>query len=318
MDRQLDRHYKQGLQTLEDLYKLGGAELSPLLDRIHFHMGAIKRDATESIESLESFKNLKGFLESQVDRQVERLFLSSREGCQFNYSKKTDSMTLFDWERVVDLLPYSFDLMNLFKFAGNVELSFNENELALIGEVNAEFNFTSIREDVYSITRKLLSEKALLTFDVFETSNEDQYKLSLKLDYSHREDRYFVYELGKQNDQVIAFSNSFENYKISEEIAGELSEHLCLYVDSDLNLQKLSRIPEYAFEADWKGEFIHFPFLFRPVSLIIEGKGLAMTKATFEELSAAGSGRLSSQGQDVEKGSKFNSLYIDFFSVFNS
>ena len=88
----------------------------------------------------------------------------------------------------------------------------------------------------------------------------------------------------------------------------QVGEHTIIEINSDLSMKHYMGIPELTRIESANKEILHFPFLFRPVSIILPVKGNLVTQAFSHSLDDE-----KTRKQDVSK----HFRTIDFFSLFN-
>ncbi len=319
MDHNIEKNFIQGIRTLEDIYKLGGIELSPLIDRVHHHLFEIRRQAQDYVEGVECFRQIKLFLETQIDRMIYSFFKDCRSYAEFDYWKQTESLTLNKWNLILEILPEVFELIQLFELQEAVSFGITSRYIELKAGVSVDEELVGKREKAYKITRNLLKNRCLLTFDVFESAKDDLFYMSFKVDHSHSDRE--VYACYVNNDTLLGFSNIFAQYTLDRKGAFFLGSHLCLLIHEDGTIEKRKSLPKLCFENEFDGEIFHFSFLFRPVSIIMKRRGKLFSHTGLVDYldSFVASNQDSFKGQQ-ELGKKYKVRYldIDFFSFFNS
>ena len=99
-----------------------------------------------------------------------------------------------------------------------------------------------------------------------------------------------------------------------------MEKHVCLEITPELELRRYSRIPdqlkrELNSNKSQVPQIVHFPFLFRPVSIIIPDKGKLRLLYEISISGDTGSGTSLVQKQEVASKSIPKFKYIDIFSL---
>jgi hypothetical protein len=314
MVKDLHQDFVSGMQALEDIQTLGDNHLNPLVDQAAFHIGEIHRKAELSFENLNQFSEVKNFLEKTIDQLLTNYTLKDLGAHQVLFQKKYESMSLENWNKLLTVLPTSLHIVSVFKFVGTQNIQLSDKGISFRGLIKTDQNITKFRELVYKASRKLLKEKAILTYKIENLDDERMCWLELKVDTSHDENLSFCVDLTENLNLWLGFSNIFDKYKISGEQASMLPRHLVIEISEDLDIQKHYRVPDRFTGTIKDKEMLHFSFLFRPVSIIIPKKGRVMNKSTLLKNKDTGSGL---EQQEVENRSNNSFRYIDFFSLIN-
>ena len=118
----------------------------------------------------------------------------------------------------------------------------------------------------------------------------------------------------------LSLSNVLDGYHISVENLRALHRHPCLEISPDLKIVRYQGIPEsykhYYFAKDFDKSIIHFPFLFRPLSLIIPKGGRLTSEVTFRPDPCTGSELRDCHGGDKNYRKTSSGYNIDIFSLF--
>ena len=170
------------------------------------------------------------------------------------------------------------------------------------------------RKFIYVVTRKLLRQKVLLTFGLEKTAKPGLFKLDLKVDISHDDSLVYKvnFKVGSKENYFVGFSNIFCHYRSLLENVKAVGEHNVIEIGSDLSVKNFFGIPDLSRLESANKEILHFPFLFRPVSIILPMKGHLATEAYSRSLA-------SSQDSEQMREQDVSTYYrtIDFFSLFN-
>ena len=314
MVKDFQQDFISGMETLEDIQALGENHLNPLIDRAAFHISEINRKAEFSFKNLNQFSEVKSFLEKTIDQLLTNYTLKDLGAHQVLFQKKYESMSLESWNKLLSVLPTSLHIVSVFNFVGTQNIQLSEKGISFRGLIKTDQNITKFRELVYKASRKLLKEKAILTYTIEDLEDERMCWLELKVDTSHDENLSFCVDLTDNLNLWLGFSNIFDAYKITGEQASTLPRHLVIEINENLDIQKHYRVPDRFTGTIKDKEMLHFSFLFRPVSIIIPKKGRVINKSALQKNKDTGSGL---EQQEVENRSNNSFRYIDFFSLIN-
>lgn len=299
--------FEKSLSTLEDIQLLSEFALSPLIGRAYYYLSEMKRKADEKTTSpVTKFDNVSKVLDEKLESIFSDFFSNKTRFKGFDYSKSTSKIDLKKWNLILDVVPEVLSVVTLFNYHGSVNVRLDENRLLVSGMILEEGHLQMNRKFIYVVTRKLLRQKVLLTFSLEKTARPGLFRLDLKVDISH--DEALVYKVkfnvGPKENYCVGFSNIFCHYRALLEDVKEAGEHTVIEVGNDLAVKTFQGVPDLSRLESANKEILHFPFLFRPVSIILPVKGNLSSEAFTRGLTGE---------QDV------SAYYrtIDFFSLFN-
>ncbi len=314
MAKDLNRDFEQGMQTLEDIQALGEYSLTPLIDQAAFHFSEIHRKAEFSFENLNSYSKVQSFLEKTIDNLITTYALREGTTHQVLIQKKYEKMSLDSWNRLLEVLPTSLNILNIFKFVGTQNIQISKEGIQVRGLIKTDETITKFREVVYRSSRKLLEQKSILTYSIEELEDQRLCWLNINVDMAHDENLSYNVDFSETLGMKLGFSNIFKKYVINKEEASKLPRHLIIEISPDLNISKYYRIPDHYTTDSNSKEMLHFSFLFRPVSIIIPKNGLLEKRPFKVNCEDTGSGL---EQQEVKNQIGYNYRYIDFFSLIN-
>lgn len=314
MAKDVRKEYEQGMQTLEDIQALGDFTLSPLIDRAAFHFSEINRKAEFSFENLESYSKVQNFLEKTVDSLLTTYTLRDQVTHQVLLQKKYDDMSLESWDKLLEVLPTSLNILNIFKFVGTQNIQVSKEGINVRGLIKTDESITKFREIVYRVSRKLLDQKTILTYKIEELEDKRICWLELCVDMEHSQSLSYNVDFSEKIGLTLGFSNIFSKYHIDIDEAFKLPRHLIIEVSEKLEISKYYKVPDHYTRDFGSKEMLHFSFLFRPVSIIIPKVGFVERRPTETKLKDTGSGL---GKQEVINQIKSSYRYIDFFSLIN-
>lgn len=315
MEKDYVKDFENSLNTLEDIQLLSEFSLSPILSRAYYHLSEMKRKADLAANG--QVANYDAVLKV-LDEKLENIFLdffsNKTKFKDFSYSKKTDQIDLRKWNLLLESVPEILSVVSLFNYHGKLRVDLNQNRVLIKGIILEDQNLAFNRKFIYVVTRKLLNSKILLTFNLEKTSRPGLYALSLRADVSH--DDKLVYKVQfKESNVLLGFSNIFPQYRVQAEALTDVGEHTVVEINEDLTTKTFCGRVELSKIDSANKEILHFPFLFRPLSIILPVKGhlgadtlLKSLERTFKDTG--------SEEQNPQQGSQFHYRFIDFFALF--
>ncbi len=307
--------FEKSLSTLEDIQLLSEFSLSPLIGRAYFHLSEMKRKADEKgLGQVAHYEAVSKVLDEKFESIFTEYFSNKSKFKNFEYSKDTSKIDLRKWNLVLEIIPEILSVVSLFNYHGNIEAQLSENRILISGLILDDSKLDMNRKFVYVVTRKLLRQKVLLTFNLEKSARTGLFKLDLKVDISH--DDMLVYKvnfkISPKENYFIGFSNIFCQYRALLDDVKTVGEHKVIEIGNDLNVKDYFGVPELSRLESANKEILHFPFLFRPVSIILPMKGNLSTEAFSKSLVSGHDGEHLRE-QDVST----HYRTIDFFSLFN-
>jgi hypothetical protein len=308
-----EKNFQNALDTLDDLVRLGPSELRPCISQLEFYLNALKYDDKFELKS-KAENYLNDFLINHVERELTTYFLSTENKARdLDLNFKIKELSFEKWSYILDTTPLIIRFLNQFHFEDTLTLEITENRFTLTSKFLAADELLNKRKDIYYLSRKLIEKKVIPTYDVEVNDNGNEI-LKLVFDFSFDPKMFYCLDFIKEHGFVIKLTNMLENYysNFNEDICNK--RHLCVVVNEDLSVDKYYRIPN-KFVDNSKYELLHFPFLFRPVSLIIPVKGFLTTDIGIRQLMDTGSVDQSSR-HEVETSTQNVTVHsLDFFSL---
>ncbi|MBP5297216.1 MAG: hypothetical protein J6Y94_07805 [Bacteriovoracaceae bacterium] len=265
------QEFQKGVAALEDLAQLGPYTNAPLIGRAYHHFSLMKAEMDEQLAGAVFSPPLRKFFHQGLV-----YLLRDHLGCLAEFPQ--GDIHFSQWNKMLAALPILIKIAKCLPWP-KVEKTLIQNGLIIMqGQVPAQdAALVNKRSTIYQYFRQLLGLKCLLTYDLTDPSvtaevaqGETNPQLTLQLDLRHREDLVYHVPVG----DGICFSSIFPSYKAPDWAAvAALGPHLCLVIHPDGQSEELGHIPEHFRETFPSAELLHFRFLFRPVSLIIPGKG---------------------------------------------
>ncbi|MDO9183077.1 MAG: hypothetical protein Q7U04_11745 [Bacteriovorax sp.] len=307
--------FEMSLSTLEDIQLLSEFSMSPLIGRAYFHLSEIKRKADiASLGPVAHYDMVAKVLDEKFESITTEFFSNKAKFKNFEYFKSTEKIDLKKWNLIFEIIPEVLSVVSLFNYHGTMETRLDESRLLISGMILEDGLLEMNRKFIYIITRKLLRQKVLLTFNLEKTARTGLFKLDLKVDISH--DDTLVYKVNfkpnPKENYLVGFSNIFCHYRTLFEEVKSVGEHNVVEVGSDLSVNHFFGVPDLSRLESANKEILHFPFLFRPVSIILPMKGNLSTDSFSRSLS-------SSHDDEKKREQNVSTYYrtIDFFSLFS-
>jgi len=308
--------FQKSLNTLEDIQLLSEFSLSPLIGQAYFHLSEMKRKADVNTNRTGVYYSaISKVLDEKFESIITDFFSNKSKFKDFDFKKSTSKIDLKKWNLIFEIIPEVLSVVSLFNYHGTIEARLDEGKLVISGQIFEENYQNMNRKFIYVITRKLLREKVLLTFSLEKTARAGLLKLDLKVDISH--DESLIYKVSfkpsKNEKYLVGFSNVFCQYRTLIENINHVGEHNIIEIESDLNVKHILGLPDLTRMESANKEILHFPFIFRPVSIILPIKGNLSGDSFFRNLA------ISKDGQPMRE-QDVSTYYrkIDFFSLFNS
>ncbi len=315
MQKTLQDDYELGLSTLEDIQLLSEFSLSPLIGRAYFHLSEMKRkaDAT-ALGQVDHFDLVSRVLDEKFESIFTEFFSNKSKFKFFQYQKETSKIDLKKWNLILEIIPEVLSVVSLFNYHGQINAKLDDNRLLVSGMILEDGHLQMNRKFIYVVTRKLLRQKVLLTFNLEKTAKPGLFKLDLKVDISHDDSLVYKvsFKVGSKENYFVGFSNIFCHYRSLLENVKSVGEHNVIEVGSDLSVKHIFGIPDLTRLESANKEILHFPFLFRPVSIILPMKGYLATEAYSRSLASTND---SEQMREQDVSTYYRT--IDFFSLFN-
>ena len=303
--------FEKSLDALMDIQMLSEFTVSPIVSHAYFYLSEMKRKA-DALKTGQrgQLSNIQNVLETKMTEIFDLHFKESSRFKSYTLIKSTKNIDLNKWNQLFDTIPEILSLTTFFNYHGEVGVLFDENRIEISGLVLEDGNIETNRKLIYVITRKLLRAKVLLTFSLEKSARAGLIKLVLKADISHNENYTYrvPFKVSAKEYYIVGFSNILHRYRTQLDDVKKAGKHNIIEIDNELNVKHSFDIPELTTTESANKEILHFPFIFRPVSIILPVKGSLVTETFSKSLEDE-----NKRNQDVSN--HFRS--IDFFSLFN-
>lgn len=299
MEKSLFRkNIEQSFNTLEDLYSLGDPQLYPLIERLHFHLQEIDTgrkgeklffEEIQKPHETEGLVNLKRVFNEEVKRQTELMFRHLPAGVSFDLINGLEDPTLGQLDQIISSFPVIKEASTLFQFQKNIKLWIANDCFSFSGDVPMELSLEDLREEAYALTRKLFHREVLLTFEVFESQHDGYFKIRFHCHLKNSDNPNLFIPV--DSNKILKISGLISRFQKPLSHLYQLGEHQAYEIKPSLEIDQLTpkKIEEISSEND--RILFHFPFLFRPLSLIIKkdsGGDLSDSGENWSDLCAQG------------------------------
>lgn len=262
----LRRAYGESLRQLDDLRRLGGHSVAPLAGQIQYHLASMLA-AAESPQLLPlQHQNLNSIFQEKVS-QILSLAFAAGEGVK-SISEYYDSQADFSsWENLLNYLPSLCDLAKAFDPQA-IEMRLEKDGITINLIPGENESASSYRKQAYRFTQELWQKSALLTYKIAEHNSRPWVNLEMRFADLKTQDSCFAIN-------SLEFDPIFSHYLTGREEVKDIGPHHIVSIDENAVVTLHNKIPE---QDNSEQTFIHLPFLFRPLSLIISGRGMLQAK----------------------------------------
>ncbi len=263
------KDYKHGMDAIEDLHILAEPGLSPVINRVHYHLSEIRRKAELSLENHPGLDPIKEKIQNEFIFLLEEAALTIENCRQLIIRETRSTLNLMQWGRLIETVPNAVKLISLFPVEGLIEASYTEKNLTIKAKLESYHDLSSIKADVYKLSREFFNKKCLPTFTVGEA-----HQVIFNFDFSHVEDFIYNVDLVKRR---VNLSNIFPDYQIPIQKIEAIHNQTALIMSASGKFYYFEKLNSEAVKksiaAGAKPALFHFPFLFRPLSIIIPRDG---------------------------------------------
>ncbi|MEI8348468.1 MAG: hypothetical protein WCG27_13445, partial [Pseudomonadota bacterium] len=248
MERDYLYNYDRGIEALEDLGKLAGHDLAPVVGRAYHYFAEMKRKTYENLERPAADSPIRHFLEKSIRQILHDFLLNEKNITQLNLSFDSEALSMEQWNKVLDGLPSFLTIIRLLPYKGVAAMQLNAQGITFAAPVADEENLDKNRTEIYAHLRQILKKQALLTFQLKEDSI-----LELFLDLGHNLNTIYMVKLGMPPTFRLGFSCTFPSYRLVGARLGDFGRHFCLEINPHGILRRYEKIPEH-FEEELKAK----------------------------------------------------------------
>ncbi len=282
-----ERNFSKTIECIEDLYVLGDSSLYPLFDRLFFQVDELSRLSESKQDAIcPKYNSIQNLFQKHIERLILVYFGSQSQSCQVAFCSDLDTASIDRIDFICELLPQVFNCGSTFNFEKKLAIKINENIITFKGKVNLPQNLEKLRLDCYRLTRTFLNYKVLFTFKSLEADKENLYDIEFRFTIPDELDNVFGIKLSPS--KWISFPSFVADFQLSLDALMTMGNHTIYKVDENYQLKTSSMHEIENFSQKDKAVVLHFPFLFRPISLIIPGEGIVVDKSTLSRQSSTG------------------------------
>lgn len=301
MNEALEGKYNQTLTALNELFEM--VELKDLtkVSEVYSRVNSLKAEVEKSFK-LDQHPAVKSLLERELDGHI--LAFAEKNNSLNSVTVQVDrNQDIEAWNRNLTWAVKLLDLVTLFKPEGDFDCQMTGQRLSLRFERLGEFDVEMVRPRSYFLTRELLDNKGMLTFNVEENSIE------FNLSWEDHQNYLWVFQ-DQETGMHFALPQIIANYEIDSENLAKKGKHLTYTFDRNFSLRETENL-EFSEQKEAE-TILHFSFLFRPVSFIIPYEGQILPAMRIQ--GKPGWQPLWS-GQDV---GQISIQYVDWFKLIQS
>ncbi|MBH47418.1 MAG: hypothetical protein CME71_04540 [Halobacteriovorax sp.] len=264
--RDLRRAYGESLRHLDDLRSLGGANIAPIAGQIQYHLASMLEVAQSAEPLARELPQLFKIFQNQLINNLYNQFKPG-DGVKTISHFLNQKAGLRVWEKFLTHDQSLYSLAKSFNPSA-ISLSLEADGFVLGLETNEAEDISEARKLAYRFTQDLWQENALLTYRVSERNSRPWLEIAIRFAGLSAKDLSLT--VGD-----LAFDPLFVNYMVSREELVSIGDHHIVSISESAVVTLHREIPE---QLTCEQTFIHLPFLFRPLSLIISGRGMLQAK----------------------------------------
>jgi|GEM_PF-3284825 len=304
-------NYQKSLQTLEDLYLLGEPNLYPVIDRLYFHLEQMSLASNVSLPDL-THKNLRSLFVEKVNLLIDGFFHGLSQKAKVTFDHNLNRLELSDLDVIVQILPKIFELSSQFSFERNFNISVRKEKVTFMGDVSTSLDLESMRLESYKMLRYFFDQEVWFTFDVFESNDSDFFTLGFTFTFKDTKRKLLI---NREAGSYLTLNKEIEQFQQDINQLKRLGNHHVIVIDSNANVETYDSFNSAVLPEENSQVGFHFPFLFRPISLIIKGNIDEALDTFSPNLSATG---CREEEKSLSGGYEFNTLEIDLFKIFQN
>tara|TARA_R110000868_G_scaffold282927_4_gene543286 strand:- start:1232 stop:2083 length:852 start_codon:yes stop_codon:yes gene_type:complete len=262
----LRRAYGESLRHLDDLRSLGGANIAPIAGQIQYHLASMLDVAQSATPLPTELPQLFKIFQNQITNTFYEQFKPG-DGVRTLTHFLNPQAGFRVWEKFLAHESRIYALVKAF-IPTKVSLSLEADGYVIGFEPSENDSIGEARKLAYRFTQELWQENALLTYTVSERNSRPWIEMTVRFaGFSAKDLSLIVGDL--------AFDPLFVNYMVSKDELAKIGEHHIVSIADNAVVTLHREIPE---QDSCEKTFIHLPFLFRPLSLIISGRGMLQAK----------------------------------------
>jgi hypothetical protein len=308
MGEDLDKLYKlqSGYQFLEDLRTFSESETIPIIDQVAGVFDNLWGVFSREERALENCQFIESLIRKEIKSDLESHLLNNAEYKELHVVFEEDKYSVETWEKILISLKSALKLLHTLKAHQYVTVTIGSEKTKIESTLAPTEYSEQTRIDVYKVFREALGRSILQTFHLKESSTQGP-SIELLFDYSHSQSKWMTFSFPEQK-LFLKFSNILNNYRYTFN-DNRILQGSAIVLSKDLEVINYDPIQSSTFskliEASDEFEAFHFPFIFRPVWLIIPVKGI------LRDASVMGGWEQDSKNQWSEPQSR----YLDLFKL---
>lgn len=269
--------YKKTKNAINDLKSVVDSSFSPLADNALSFLDEMDLDYRfHWSQNFQRYSALTDLLEFQLKHVVSFYLKHNSLIKDFKLNISHQTFTLDSWNQLLGELDQFSKLLTLFPLKNDLIIELKNNKVFVSADIfKSDINLDK-RGAAYRLTREYLKGKKWLTYELAEKDTHHSL-ITFQIDFSHSEFMDLKFEIRDQS--FLLFSNSLKNYQILLDKFDLNLEHLVLEIDENCQLNVLNAVSQSQYLTNSTFSLYHFPFLFRPVSLIIPIRGNLESKS---------------------------------------
>lgn len=304
----------KSIETLLELRGLIDKEQRMFIDQaIHF----LYQEDRQNFKSLsqDKFENIRKNAISLLKENLFEFVKQNPNLTQINFNE-TAQLDLESLNTMDPVWPSVLNLIAQFNPCGSIAIEYvnKKMEISFTFDSNS-FDLrekTSLRPLAYKVQKQLLAKNIIMTYRII---GED--RLSFLVDLSSKFTQYQKVSL--DNDVSLIFDNYFSGYEASLDLIISLGRHLVFVIDKSGQVYRETRISErdksLFTDSKYDNQIFHYPFLFRPISIIIP-RGKRLVRQSMEVAALEFDNNFEARNAETFKLSK-NSVFVNFFKLFS-
>lgn len=321
MSDELEKHYNKGLDILGDLYRSSSHENRSQLEQLSFQMSLMRNHVEQELGKVEQLDNVKQLIVEQLEYSLKLFIRRNKMGLVKTHWDDMTSVSLSILNKIVEIMPFSYYALKFFDIRRKVRYHIDGNSIIASGEIDDLVDLDKLRSQAYALTKSMFARDVLLTYEIDENELDEKPILRLVFDFSKHDKYIYAVKVDDKGTATLGLPVNFKSYKIDREKFNKMDKHHIIVVTKDFEVKKIHTSPDNLRAKLPQSEILHFPFLFRPLSLIIPREGEVVFAP--EVVDEFNTGCMDAQKLDQQdhEGSFQKNLseyftYFDFFSLF--
>lgn len=318
MNCDLEKNYRHSLQIISELYQSSSEQHRSQLEQLQFQLGVFREDAEKSLDKIEKLHNVKSLIQDQLEYSLKLFIRRNKMGTVNTHWDDLNHFSFAKLDKIIEVMPFSYYALKFIGIKRKVSYSISKSMIIASGEIDDLVDLKSIRAQAYALTRSMFSRHVLLTFEIIEDKKKGKALLRLVFDMSKNDNYIYGVKLDSNSQSYLGLPVNFKSYKISRDNFLIKDKHHIVTIGNDLKVHKNIEYPAKLNTNLESAEILHFPFLFRPLSLIIPREGEVYFSPHKADKNNTGCMNAYEHDVPINSESSSNFVYFDFFSLFNS